>query len=84
VNEAAAAAAILAMVARRRPGTTLCPSEVARVLAGPDGDWRALMPLVRAAAGSLAAAGRIAVTQRGRPVGVDAPGPIRLGRPADT
>lgn len=75
------AAAILAGVARRRPGATLCPSEVARALAGQDGDWRALMPAVRDAAALLLADGRIAVTQRGRAVAADIAGPIRLGRP---
>ena len=75
------AAAILAGVARRRPGGTLCPSEVARSLAGQDGDWRAMMPAVRAAAAGLLAEGRIAVTQRGRAVPADKAGPIRLGRP---
>ena len=80
----AVAAAILAMVAGRRPGATLCPSEVARALAGRDGDWRALLAPVRGAAARLQAEGRIAVTQRGRPVAPDAPGPIRLGRAGDS
>jgi hypothetical protein len=74
------AAAIMALLARRRPGATICPSEVARAEA-PE-NWRPLMPHVRAAAAKLAAAGRIEVTQRG--VVVDphtAHGPIRLRLP---
>lgn len=73
-------AAILAAVARRGSGRTLCPSEVARALA-PE-DWRTLMPAVRAAAARLAAQGAITVTRRGRAVEAEAPGgPIRLGLP---
>ena len=70
--------AILDLLARRDPGKTICPSEAARALGG-DGGFRPLMPLVRAAAGALADAGRIEVTQRGRRVQLErARGPIRL------
>ena len=78
--------AILAMLAKRAPGKTVCPSEVARSLvAGMDpAPWRALMPDVRSAADRLAAAGRLRVTQRGSPVSAaDAVGPIRLGHPGE-
>jgi hypothetical protein len=74
------AAAILGLLAQRRPGATICPSEVARAEA-PE-DWRPLMPHVRTAAARLAAAGRIEVTQGG--VVIDprtAHGPIRLRLP---
>lgn len=71
--------AILARVARLRPGTTCCPSEVARDLAA---DWRPLMASLREAAVQLAREGRIAVTQKGAPADLDGlRGPIRLGRP---
>lgn len=69
--------AILARLARLRPGTTCCPSEIARALAP---DWRPLMDPLRAEAFALAAEGRLVVTQKGRTVGPDAAGPIRLGR----
>jgi hypothetical protein len=73
-------AAILAAVAARGAGRSICPSEVARALAPQD--WRPLMPAVRDAAARLAAAGRIAVTQGGRAVDAGAArGPIRLGLP---
>lgn len=74
-------AEILAQVAARGPGKTICPSEVARALAK---DWRVLMPEIRDAARSLAADGSIVVTQKGKPVdALSAKGPIRLGVPQD-
>lgn len=70
--------AILDLLGERDPGTTICPSEAARALGGDDG-FRPLMPLVREAAADLATAGRIEVTQSGRPVNLaTARGPIRL------
>ena len=69
--------AILARVERLRPGTTCCPSEIARDLSA---DWRPLMAPIRAEAFRLLAQGRVAVTQRGRPVGPGTPGPVRLGQ----
>ncbi|TVQ57050.1 MAG: DUF3253 domain-containing protein [Rhodobacteraceae bacterium] len=78
-DEAAARTAILDLLARRRTGGSICPSEAARAL-GPD--WRAAMPMVRRAAGALAAEGRIVVTQRGAVVDIaDARGPVRLAPP---
>ena len=78
----AIAAAILRAVAARGPGQTLCPSEVAKTLAGgPDGDWRALLAPVRAEAIALAQEGRIGVYRKGKPVPKPAGvrGVIRLG-----
>lgn len=70
---------ILELVEERGTDKTICPSEAARVLAG-DGDFRPYMEPVREAAGRLAEAGRIEVTQKGRRVDVtDVRGPIRLG-----
>lgn len=80
--------AILALLGERMPGKTICPSEVARALAGNNNDngeaqWRALMPAVREAAERLATAGKLQVTQRGKPVSAtQARGPVRLGHPA--
>ena len=69
-------AAILAAVAARGHGRSVCPSEVARALSA---DWRTLMPQLRAAAARLVAAGRLRVTQRGEAVdALAARGPIRL------
>lgn len=79
MDERVIALLILELVARRGPGKTICPSEVARALGG---DWRAHMPFVREVAARLAAEGRIVVTQKGRVVEADrAVGPIRLGLP---
>ena len=64
---------------------TICPSEVARLLAQrlkPHGDagWRSLMPAIRTASARLVADQRIVVMQRGQPVDpLAARGPIRLG-----
>jgi hypothetical protein len=72
--------AILALLAARRAGATICPSEAARALAGDDPtDWRPLMAPVREAAAVLADEGRVEVTQRGRAVDARAArGPVRV------
>lgn len=62
-------ATLRALVAARAPDRTICPSQVARKLAGEAGDWRALMPAVHEAAERLAAAGDVTLLQGGRPVG---------------
>lgn len=75
-------ATIFALLDRRRPDATICPSEVARVLHPGEG-WRRLMPRMRRVGALLAARGRLVVSQRGEPVeALRARGPIRFGRPA--
>ena len=70
---------ILSLLARRRRGSSICPSEVARILA-PD-DWRPLMPSIREAADRLVERGAVEVTQKGVQVkAVTARGPIRIRR----
>jgi hypothetical protein len=65
----------------RRPDASICPSEAARAV-DPE-EWRDLMPAARAAAGRLAAAGVVVVTQGGAVVDVpDVRGPVRIRRPA--
>jgi hypothetical protein len=72
--------AIDALLDRGRPEASICPSEAAR-LVDPEG-WRELMPAARAAAGRLAAAGAVEVTQAGTVVDVSAArGPVRVRRP---
>ncbi|HEV7189228.1 MAG TPA: DUF3253 domain-containing protein [Blastococcus sp.] len=72
--------AIDALLADRRPDASICPSEAARAV-DPDG-WREMMPAARAAAGRLAAAGSVEVTQGGAVVDVaTARGPVRVRRP---
>jgi len=60
------AATILTMLGERQPGSSICPSQAARRLAGPDAGWRALMPHIRTVALDLARNGRIRVLQKGR------------------
>lgn len=67
---------LLAQVHQRGTDKTICPSEVARALGG--GQWRALMEPVRAVGRTLAAEGKIVVTQKGQVVDPNqAKGPIR-------
>ncbi len=72
-------AAILGLLAEREPGATICPSEAARRLAGPEGDWRAQMGAVHAAVDMLAAAGRVALSWKGAPM-PKRRGPYRIAR----
>ncbi len=72
--------AIEELLDERRPDSSICPSEAARAV-DPEG-WRELMPEARAAAGRLAAAGEVEVTQGGEVVDVaGARGPVRVRRP---
>ena len=78
-SDRALEAAILGLLERRAVGATICPSEAARVVAT---DWRPLLEPARQAARRLVAAGRLEITQRGRPVDPStARGPIRLRLP---
>ncbi|HEU5037261.1 MAG TPA: DUF3253 domain-containing protein [Nocardioides sp.] len=69
--------AILDLLAQRRPGATICPSDAARAVE-PD-DWRPLMDAARAAAQRLVDAGEVDVTQGGAVVDLaTATGPVRI------
>lgn len=57
--------AILTLLTERAEGATICPSEAARRLAGPQGDWRAEMNAVHAATDQLAEAGTITLSWKG-------------------
>ncbi|MDP3874104.1 MAG: DUF3253 domain-containing protein [Methyloversatilis sp.] len=61
-DDATIAHELLAQVAVRGAGRSICPSEVARALAA---DWRALMPQVREVARRLARDGLVVITQAG-------------------
>jgi hypothetical protein len=67
---AAIAAEILRQTAARGPEGSICPSEVARALAGggEDGPWRPLMGRVRDVAVGLAREGRVEILRKGKPV----------------
>ena len=75
---------IAALLARRAPGATICPSEAARRVGGDDEDaWRPLMEPARQAARWLVAAGEVEVTQGGEVVDpATARGPVRIRRTA--
>jgi hypothetical protein len=75
----AARAATLALLARRAEGATVCPSEVARAVAG-GGDWRGEMAAVHAAVDGLAAQGLVRLSWKGREMAARE-GPYRIGRP---
>lgn len=69
-------ALILELTAARGPAGSICPSEVARAL---QSDWQVLLTPVRKAACRLAAAGRIEILRKGKPVAPDeVKGVIRL------
>lgn len=74
-----AAKAISSLLAERAATATICPSEAARLLAGPAGDWRAEMETVHRAAREMAAAGEIVTSWKGEPRAVD-DGPYRIGK----
>jgi hypothetical protein len=57
--------AILGLLAVRAAGATICPSEAARRLAGPQGDWRAEMDAVHTAADALLERGTITLSWKG-------------------
>jgi hypothetical protein len=74
-------AEILRLLADRGAGKTICPSEVARAVAGLENreEWEGLMEPARAAGRRLVAEGRIVITQGGRVVdGSTAKGAIRF------
>ena len=74
--------AIDALLKKRDPGKTICPSEAAR-LAFPD-DWRDHMETTRRVATQMRAEGKIEICQRGEPVVTDQfSGPIRLRKITD-
>ena len=74
-----AAEAILALLAERAAGATICPSEAARRLAGPGGDWRAEMDAVHAAADALVEAGTVTLWWKGAGM-QKRRGPYRIAR----
>lgn len=71
-------AAVLALLAARAAGATICPSEVARVMAAGGGDWRGAMPVVHAAVDGLVAEGLVRLSWKGVVMPVRA-GPYRIG-----
>ncbi|MEN0087425.1 MAG: DUF3253 domain-containing protein [Pseudomonadota bacterium] len=60
---------IVELAHKRGANKSICPSEVARHLAGRDEKvWRLLMKPVRAHAVALADEGKVTITRKGKPV----------------
>ena len=57
-------AAIRALLRSRRPGSTICPSDAARIVGGRG--WRSLLPAVRDRAVLMAKQGSLDILRRGR------------------
>ena len=72
-------AATLSLLARRAPDATICPSEVARMIAP---DWRGEMPAVHAAIDGLVRDALVQLSWQGRPLATRS-GPYRIGRLGD-
>ncbi len=72
---------LLALLAERSDGKSICPSEVPRRLLGEAGPWRGHLKRVRAIAQTLAKDGLVVILRHGTPIG-DGPvkGVIRLAR----
>jgi hypothetical protein len=76
IDSTAIEARMRELLARTRPGATICPSDVARSLSD---DWRPLMEPTRAVAQRLVDAGDAEITQHGEVVDLrSARGPIRI------
>lgn len=62
-------ACIASLAGQRGPDKSICPSEVARELAGSDEKkWRLLMKPIRAQAVAMANDGQVTITRKGKPV----------------
>jgi hypothetical protein len=72
--------AIVDLLAERRRGATICPSDAAKAVGGLDENmWRPLMEPARAAARRLVARDKVVITQGGTAVNPStAKGPIRI------
>ena len=70
----------MALIARRSPEATVCPSEVARALVAGSDAWRDAMPAVHGAVDQLVSDGVVRLSWKGEPLAVRA-GPYRIGRP---
>ena len=71
--------AIRTILGERATDASICPSEAARQVGGPQ--WRSLMDPARRAAQRLAQAGEVEISQRGTKVDMGAvKGPVRIRR----
>jgi hypothetical protein len=79
--EVRAAATVDALLTRRGPDRSICPSDVARVVGGAS--WRRRMDGVRQVVRGLAREGAVVVTRGDEVLAPDGPwrGPVRIRRP---
>ena len=72
---------MLALLARRSPESTICPSEVARAIAAAAGttDWRGRMGEVHTAVDLMVAEGLVRLSWKGKAMPAR-DGPYRIGR----
>ena len=80
-SDARLAEVISSLLKARGDGKTICPSEVARAVAGSDEkEWRRLMKPIRTVAIRMARDGRLTIRRKGRVVDPgDFKGVYRLG-----
>ena len=71
--------AIRELLERRESGKSICPSEAARLLAGPTGDWRTEMERVHEASDALLEAGEVRLSWKGQDM-KKRRGPYRIAR----
>jgi hypothetical protein len=87
IEENDARAATMALLSRRSPGATICPSEVAKALVARTGgefgsrNWRGAMRVVHAAVDLLVAERLVRLTWKGRLLTMRS-GPYRIARGA--
>jgi hypothetical protein len=82
-----ASAAVLALLADRESGATICPSEVARTMAADrfandDTDWRSAMPIVHTAVDHLVDQKKISLSWKGKALSKRS-GPYRIAARKD-
>lgn len=75
-----AEAAIRTLIAGRAIGATICPSEAARLIAGPNGQWQEIMHCIHDAVNEMRRKDAIVLRWKGKPLHTRA-GPYRIGRP---
>lgn len=71
--------AIRNLLEQRGEGKTICPSEAARLLAGPIGDWRVEMEEIHKATDALLERGEIRLSWKGQGM-KKRRGPYRIAR----
>lgn len=71
--------AIRNLLEQRGKGKTICPSEAARLLAGPTGDWRVEMEEIHKATDALLETGEIRLSWKGQDM-KKRRGPYRIAR----